>query len=107
MVDEKVAYVFLIHAEKDDVGVAVYPLSKGEKLKGIFLAGGDNMVEIVAKDDIPFGHKIALRAIKKGEFVIEYGEKIGIATKDIEKGEWVHTHNLHSARWFKKGEAIA
>ena len=45
---------------------------------------------------IPAGHKFALKDIKKGEFVIKYGEVIGRATEDIKKGEWVHTHNLKS-----------
>jgi altronate hydrolase len=40
------------------------------------------------------GHKIALSDIQKGERVIKYGYSIGIATKDIKKGEVVHTHNL-------------
>ncbi len=40
------------------------------------------------------GHKYALFDIKKGENVIKYGSPIGHATKDIKKGEQVHTHNL-------------
>lgn len=47
-------------------------------------------------DKIPAGHKYALKNIKKGEYVIKYGEIIGKATQDIEEGEWVHTHNLKS-----------
>ena len=45
---------------------------------------------------IPAGHKYALTHIGKGEAVIKYGEIIGRATQDIEKGEWVHTHNVRS-----------
>lgn len=40
------------------------------------------------------GHKYALCSIKKGESIIKYGQIIGHATGDIDKGEWVHTHNL-------------
>ena len=43
------------------------------------------------------GHKYALSPIKKGEFVIKYGNPIGRATKDIAVGEHVHTHNLATA----------
>ena len=46
---------------------------------------------------IPRGHKYALRDIKQGEIVKKYGHTIGRATKDIKKGEWVHSHNLKSA----------
>lgn len=47
-------------------------------------------------DKIPAGHKYALKPIKKGEYVIKYGEIIGKATQDIAEGEWVHTHNVKS-----------
>lgn len=53
---------------------------------------------IIAKNDIPFGHKIALFDLAKGDKVIKYNEVIGVATKDIAKGEHVHTHNLSSIR---------
>lgn len=53
-------------------------------------------VEVALKesDGIPAGHKRALKAIKKGEPIIKYGNPIGIATADIAEGEWVHIHNL-------------
>lgn len=40
------------------------------------------------------GHKYAIRDIAAGENVIKYGNPIGHATKNIRKGEHVHTHNL-------------
>jgi len=55
-------------------------------------------IELTAKNNIPFGHKIALCDLAKGEKVVKYNEIIGIATKDIVKGEHVHTHNLSSIR---------
>ncbi|MHA2288698.1 MAG: SAF domain-containing protein [Promethearchaeota archaeon] len=27
---------------------------------------------------------------------MKYGESIGIATKNINRGDWIHTHNLTS-----------
>lgn len=39
------------------------------------------------------GHKYALKDIKEGENIIKYGNPIGHATCDIQKGEHVHTHN--------------
>lgn len=57
----------------------------------------DNVgVSLTCSDDIPAGHKFALKDIKKGEYVIKYGEIIGRATVDIKKDEWVHTHNVKS-----------
>ena len=40
------------------------------------------------------GHKYALRDIKKGEYIIKYGNPIGHAIEDIKAGEHVHTHNV-------------
>jgi len=48
--------------------------------------------------DIPYGHKIAIRDIKKGEEITKYGEQIGAATADIKKGEHVHVRNMDSMR---------
>lgn len=57
----------------------------------------DNVgISLSGTETIPAGHKFALKNIKKGEFIIKYGEIIGRATKDIKKGEWVHTQNVRS-----------
>ena len=57
-----------------------------------------NTVTVTVLADVPYGHKIAVKPITKGEDIIKYGEEIGIATKDIKKGEYVHVHNLDSKR---------
>jgi altronate hydrolase len=43
---------------------------------------------------VPAGHKVAVRAIRAGEAVKRYGQIIGFASRDIQPGEHVHTHNL-------------
>lgn len=48
--------------------------------------------------DIPYGHKIAVRDIQKGEAIIKYGESIGGASADIKRGEYVHVHNMEARR---------
>lgn len=50
--------------------------------------------EITLTEDIPQGHKFALCNIAKGEKIIKYGAPIGIATCEIKKGSWIHTHNM-------------
>ena len=52
--------------------------------------------ELAAIEKIPQYHKIAVRDAKKGEYVIKYGEKIGVATKDIKTGQHVHVQNVAS-----------
>ena len=48
------------------------------------------------QNDIPFGHKVALADIHKGQTIFKYGYPIGCAIKEIKAGEWVHTHNVRS-----------
>lgn len=50
--------------------------------------------DLVKKEKIPQGHKFALKKISKGETIIKYGCPIGRAEKDIQEGQWVHTHNV-------------
>jgi altronate hydrolase len=52
---------------------------------------------ITLAQDIPAGHKLALRAHAAGEAVVKYGMPIGIASAPIAVGDWVHSHNLVTA----------
>ena len=63
------------------------------------LSNKDGSIEkIKCIGNVPFGHKIAYKEIKKGEKIIKYGECIGGALCDIKKGEYVHVHNLEALR---------
>ena len=75
--------------EKDMVAVALYPLEAGEAVS----YGTGSVAPLEA---IPMGHKVALRAIEKGEAVIKYGFPIGSATEPIPEGAHVHSHNLRT-----------
>lgn len=59
-------------------------------------AGKSECVTVLG--DVPFGHKIATAPIKKGEHILKYGESIGAASRDIQRGEYVHVHNLEALR---------
>jgi altronate hydrolase len=50
--------------------------------------------KIVVKNNIPAGHKIAIKDIPVGKYLRKYGQIIGAASKDIAAGEHVHTHNV-------------
>jgi len=89
---------FLVHKDGDDVGIAVIDLKKGMTARGKTLTG-NREYSLTVLEDIPFGHKIALKNLQKGDKVVEYGEIIGVATQDIPKGAHVHIHNLRSLRW--------
>ena len=58
--------------------------------------GNSEIITVIG--DVPYGHKIAVKPIRKGEQIIKYGEEIGAAIRDIEKGEYVHVHNLEALR---------
>lgn len=89
---------FLVHQRGDHVGVATEPISEGETVTGVFM-DDDSRVEVVALADIPLGHKIAIRETDGDPSVLKYGVKIGEAPKGLGVGDYVHTHNLKSARW--------
>lgn len=71
--------------EKDNVAVALADMKAGE------VCGN-----VVLRNDIPRGHKFALRDISGGENIIKYAAPIGRASRDIKAGEHVHTHNVKS-----------
>ena len=75
-----------IHSE-DLVAVALTPLSAGTVVR---LEHQD----LTLAEDIPQGHKFALTDIPAGKPIIKYGAPIGIATRPIPAGSWVHTHNI-------------
>lgn len=92
------SHKFLVHEDGDYVGVAVQDIKAGEEVLGVEIHSGKEY-HVKSNLDISLGHKIALQPIKKGATVIKYGENIGTATADIKIGDWVHTHNLRTARW--------
>jgi len=85
----------LLHV-KDDVATALEDLKEGVSA-GVSL--DDVSADVVLRQDIPFGHKYALRDIAKDEEVLKYGLPIGKALEDIRAGEWVHVHNCRSERF--------
>ena len=69
----------------DEVGVALRDIHAGEALAPF--AG-------FATAEIPFGHKVALRALAKGDVIQRLGQPIGLAQTAIALGAHVHLHNL-------------
>ena len=90
---------FLVHSPKDNVGVIVVEgLASGADMLGV-ITETDRTLKLKAKSSIPIGHKVALKALKKGDTVIKYGEDIGRMVADAEIGAHVHVHNLKTKRW--------
>ena len=53
-------------------------------------------VEVRLIAPLTLGHKIAARAIEKGETITKYGAPIGVATEPIPLGAHVHVQNVRS-----------
>jgi (2R)-sulfolactate sulfo-lyase subunit alpha len=88
----------LAHRRGDDVAVAVSPISAGEEIVVVYLDDdGEERVHVQA--DVPYGHKVALQPLAAGAPLTEYATQVGVATRDIQVGDYVHTHNVKTARW--------
>ncbi|MDP2791140.1 MAG: UxaA family hydrolase [Rectinemataceae bacterium] len=85
----------LIIDEKDNVVVAIEPIAKGSQVSYRLK---ENLVTIVALDDITIYHKVARNDIGRGISVLKYGERIGEAMRDIPEGSHVHVHNISNLK---------
>jgi (2R)-sulfolactate sulfo-lyase subunit alpha len=90
---------FLVHSPKDNVGVIVVEgLKAGTEMLGV-VTETDTTMSLRAAQDIPIGHKVALKPLKAGDTIIKYGEDIGRMTADAGVGTHVHVQNLKTKRW--------
>jgi altronate hydrolase len=77
--------------EDDNVVVALNPLPKGT-----VVSLDDGALQVTAREEIPAGHKMAIREIPEGGNVIKYGYRIGLAKEPSPAGSWIHTHNVRT-----------
>jgi altronate dehydratase small subunit len=83
--------------DRDNVATVTSEVSKGEQVE-VLSPLGSLLIRAKSLGDVPFGHKIALKTLVRGEEVVKYGEVIGVASAGVEVGEWLHTHNVESIR---------
>ena len=88
--------------ESDNVATATGDIDQGDQIE-VISPDGAVIFRSKVKEAIPFGHKLAIKPVKKGGDIIKYGEVIGVALKPIPSGAWVHTHNVRSARLPSRG----
>jgi (2R)-sulfolactate sulfo-lyase subunit alpha len=90
---------FVVHDEHDSVGVVVVEsVKKGDRLNG-WIMDQDRDLAVTAQNDIPIGHKLAIRGLGEGATVLKYGVDIGRAIAPIQVGEHAHVHNIKTKRW--------
>jgi (2R)-sulfolactate sulfo-lyase subunit alpha len=89
----------VLHDPDDSVAVVVVEgVKAGTALTGLIL-DEDRTITLECVQDIPIGHKVALRDMAVGDTVIKYGVDIGRVVQRIRKGEHAHVHNIKTKRW--------
>ncbi|HEX9301035.1 MAG TPA: UxaA family hydrolase [Casimicrobiaceae bacterium] len=89
----------VLHDPHDSVAVVVVEgVKAGATLTGLIL-DEDRTITLDCAEDIPLGHKIALKDMAAGDTVIKYGVDIGKVVQPIRKGTHAHVHNFKTKRW--------
>jgi len=89
----------VLHAPEDSVAVVVVEgVQAGQTLTGLIL-DQDRTLALACTQDIPLGHKVALRDMDVGDTVIKYGVDIGKVVAPIKQGQHAHVHNIKTKRW--------
>ena len=89
----------IIHDDKDNVGVVVIYSTKKNQEYSCWIMESDKTVKIQSINNIPLGHKIALKDFKEGDTILKYGHDIGKVVASIKKGDHVHVHNVKTKKW--------
>jgi (2R)-sulfolactate sulfo-lyase subunit alpha len=89
----------VLHDPDDSVAVVVVEgVSAGTTLTGLIL-DEDRTITVPCVQDIPIGHKVALKDMAVGDTVIKYGVDIGKVVAPIARGQHAHVHNIKTKRW--------
>jgi (2R)-sulfolactate sulfo-lyase subunit alpha len=90
---------FVLHDAHDTVAVVVVEgVKAGMTLNG-WIMDDDRSTELTALQDIPIGHKVALKDMSSGDTVVKYGIDMGKVVAPIRAGEHAHVHNIKTKRW--------
>jgi (2R)-sulfolactate sulfo-lyase subunit alpha len=89
----------VLHDPEDSVAVVVVEgVSAGQALTGLIL-DENRTITLPCVQDIPLGHKVALKDMNVGDTVIKYGVDIGKVVAPIKTGQHAHVHNIKTKRW--------
>jgi (2R)-sulfolactate sulfo-lyase subunit alpha len=90
---------FVLHDARDSVAVVVVEgVTAGTSMTG-WIMDDDRLTELRARQDIPIGHKVALKDLAVGDTVVKYGIDMGRVVAPIKAGEHAHVHNIKTKRW--------
>jgi len=89
----------VLHDADDTVAVVVVEgVQAGRAMTG-WVMDDDRTIDLEARQDIPIGHKVALKDMAVGDTVVKYGIDMGKVVSPIKKGEHAHVHNIKTKRW--------
>ncbi|MBL8335601.1 MAG: flagellar biosynthesis protein FlgA [Rhodoferax sp.] len=90
---------FVLHDARDTVAVVVVEgVKAGTSMTG-WIMDEDRMINVPALQDIPIGHKVALKDMAVGDTVWKYGIDMGKVVAPIQAGQHAHVHNIKTKRW--------
>lgn len=89
----------VLHDAKDTVAVTVVEGIKAGTTLNAWIMDDDKTITVNASQDIPIGHKVALKDMAVGDTVYKYGVDIGKVVAPIKTGEHAHVHNIKTKRW--------
>ena len=90
---------FVLHDARDTVAVVVVEGVKAGTLLTGWVMDDDTSPQLQARQDIPIGHKVALKDMNPGDTVLKYGIDMGKVVAPIKAGEHAHVHNIKTKRW--------
>lgn len=86
----------LLLTPEDTVATVLQATSAGDDVQ--IVLHGAVRAHVRATEDIPYGFKICVRPMARGETVVKYAHPIGVAAADIAAGALVHVHNVEGNR---------
>ena len=89
----------VLHDAKDTVAVAVVEGIKAGTELTAWIMDDDLTISVKALQDIPMGHKVAMKPMEVGDTVFKYGVDIGKVVAAAKVGEHAHVHNIKTKRW--------
>lgn len=89
----------VLHDANDTVAIVVVEnVTAGMDLNA-WIMDEDRTISLKAQQDIPIGHKVALKDMAAGDTVLKYGIDMGKVVAPIKAGEHAHVHNIKTKRW--------
>ena len=89
----------VLHDADDTVAVVVVEGVKAGTAMTGWVMDDDRTIALEARQDIPIGHKVALKDMAPGDTVVKYGIDMGKVVAPIRQGEHAHVHNIKTKRW--------